>query len=451
MSDSSTTQNSAAAAGSLSGSIASATSSTFPASVGSSQLSTPTLSTPALPLAEITLTLSGAQPGIDRGTPTQVANTIFTATPYTNAAAQAPIAVAVTIFEYPLAHTTSIKPATNSSASTHCPRPSSTGISTGTIAGASVGCLLGGLLIGAIVALAILRRKHQKDGKNIKKENFVLTTESKIYGEPSSGQSSKDVDLSQFLLDATPDKEIGDEFRSLSELVRSHIESHYHLQPLHSSASLVPSIRDLELPQTPGSTPESVAAICANPVSRQVGLQHVVSTAILNSIDFPSGGRFSVLPEPVTNFLRSVPRDTQYDNSSAKMLALSQWRKLSAFLLHPSRNQRTPLSMPDSAAAQHAADLTAALQVFLRPFVPADQTRLEEQTEHLQAVILECAKFGWLVMSQPSDWHFKYGQGGRNSGVRMLVVFPGLDKLSGKDGKLYRSPHQVVAPVVTQV
>lgn len=302
------------------------------------------------------------------------------------------------------------------------------------------------------MAIAILRRKHQKDGKDIKKENLMLTTESKMYGEPGSGQSSKDIDLSQFLLDATPDKEICDEFRSLSELLRSHIDDHYHLQPLHSLASsLVPSIRDLELPQTSGSTPESVAAICANPINRQVGLQHVVSTAILNSIDFLSRGRFSVLPEPVTNFLRSIPGDTQHENSSAKMLALSQWRKLSAYLLHPSSNQRTPLSVADSAAAQQAADLTAALETFLRPFVHTDQTRMEMQREHLQAVILEFAKFGWLVMSQPGDWHFKYGQGRGNSGVRMLVIFPGLDKLSGKDGKLYQSPHQVVAPVVTQV
>lgn len=171
------------------------------------------------------------------------------------------------------------------------------------------------------MAIAILRRKHQKDGKDIKKENLMLTTESKMYGEPGSGQSSKDIDLSQFLLDATPDKEICDEFRSLSELLRSHIDDHYHLQPLHSLASsLVPSIRDLELPQTSGSTPESVAAICANPINRQVGLQHVVSTAILNSIDFLSRGRFSVLPEPVTNFLRSIPGDTQHENSSGEYL-----------------------------------------------------------------------------------------------------------------------------------
>ncbi|KXH67064.1 hypothetical protein CSAL01_11394 [Colletotrichum salicis] len=288
-------------------------------SVESSQLTATILNLVNTPVATINLTLSGTQPRTDAGTPTQVANTTLIATPYLNANPQPSIAVAITVVEYPLALTTSTTSTSNSSASTHCPRPSPSGISSGTIAGASVGCLLGGLLIGAIVALAFLRRKHQKDGTNFKKEKPVLTTESKIYSEPRSGQSSNDIDLSQFLLDATSDKEIADEFRSLSELLRSHIENHYHLQPLHSPASsLVQSIRGLELPQASGSTPESVAVMCANPISRQIGLQHIVSTTILNSVDFHSKSRFSVLPEPVTNFLRSVPQDSQHDNPSGE-------------------------------------------------------------------------------------------------------------------------------------
>ncbi|KAK7439287.1 hypothetical protein Landi51_11264 [Colletotrichum acutatum] len=418
---------------------------------GTSQTATSTFSIANVPVASANWTLPVSQTAPGTVMPTRVANTTLVVTPWFNGQSLTPLAVVATILEYPVATTTGVESTFTSSAS-RCPQSSPSGTSSGTIAGAAVGCLVGGLLIGAIVAFAFLRRKHRKDDNDVKKETPVLATESKGYRGPGSSQLSNDIDLGQFLLDAAPDKEIADEFHSLSELVRSHVENHYHLQPLQGSASsLIQSIRNLGLPQTTDSTPENVAAICANPISRQAGLQHVLSTVILNSVDFHSGSRFSMLPEPVSNFLRSIPGDSQHEHSGAKLLALTQWRKLSVFLLHPSRNQRTPLYMAESTAAQQAADLVAALHSFLQPFLLADQARQKEQTDHLQAVISECARFGWLIMSQPSNWHFTYGLSQENSGIRMLVIFPGLDKLGGKDGKMYRSPHQIVAPVVAQI
>lgn len=131
--------------------------------------------------------------------------------------------------------------------------------------------------------------------------------------------------------------------------------------------------------------------------------------------------------------------------------ALSKWRTLSAFLMHPNRSQRTPLVPSDSMISPQALALAAALNNFLYHFVQSDQAAQHQQTDHLHAVILECTKFGYVILSQPNDWQFIYHAGTANSGPRSLVLSPGLDKSGDKEGNSYSSSRHVVAPVVVQV
>jgi hypothetical protein len=129
---------------------------------------------------------------------------------------------------------------------------------------------------------------------------------------------------------------------------------------------------------------------------------------------------------------------------------MNKWRSLSAFLLHPIRNQRTPL-VPSEAALEAQIDtLASALNIFLEPFVPSDHSSSYQQNAHLRAVIYECAKFGYVLLSQPGEWKLNFGAPSSSGGVQWLVTCPGLDKVGGKDGVRYGTPVQVVAPVVAQ-
>ena len=136
------------------------------------------------------------------------------------------------------------------------------------------------------------------------------------------------------------------------------------------------------------------------------------------------------------------------DAALASSLALNQWRVLSTFLLHPSRSQRTSLPLSDGAVASQAAGLASALDTFLGYFVSGDSG---QQKAHLQAVIAEIAKLGYVLLSQPSEWRFVHdaGVGGGRNGV--AVVCAGLVKVTSRDGTRYPTPQQVVAPVIVQV
>jgi hypothetical protein len=100
--------------------------------------------------------------------------------------------------------------------------------------------------------------------------------------------------------------------------------------------------------------------------------------------------------------------------------------------------------------APQAKSLANALDTFLAPFVLKDESSRFQQKSHLQAVILECAKFGYVLLSQPSEWAFVHVLAPDWHGPT-AVVCAGLVKVGDRDGRRFGSPLQVVAPKGVQI
>lgn len=96
--------------------------------------------------------------------------------------------------------------------------------------------------------------------------------------------------------------------------------------------------------------------------------------------------------------------------------------------------------------------MTSALVEFLRPFVAVDGVSQTKQKSHLQAIAFECAKFGYLLLSQPREWQFLYEQAiqGRG-GQHEVVLHPGLQKLGDQGGNKRGGSQLVEAPVVATI
>ncbi|KAL6406863.1 hypothetical protein AUP68_09673 [Ilyonectria robusta] len=357
--------------------------------------------------------------------------------------------------------------------STTCPKPvSSSGISTGAIVGAAVGCAFAGLIFGLAVAWLLLRRRWRKNdtGRPDGVAAIATTPESKDYASVSVTPSGSEAQLDQFLLIATPDKEIGTELQSLGDLIHQHVENHYEFGRSPVSASVLSqSLVNLGFTQGSGLSADALAALCIRPESRQAGLRHLLSHIIFRSIDVNSRSSLSMLPAPLAAFLQSIPpAEQQHTNLPGKhpsetspsrrasplmrptplvtSLALSKWRSLSALLLHPNPVERSPLPVSEDVVGPQALALANALNTFLHHFVASD-----EQTSHLQAVIIECTKLGYVLLSQPSDWQFVFETDGASTRKQPVVVCAGLEKLGHGDGTRYSSPRRVVEPLVTSV
>ncbi|WAO87896.1 Hypothetical protein NCS54_00521900 [Fusarium falciforme] len=318
----------------------------------------------------------------------------------------------------------------------------------GAVAGIAIACIVAGIALGAAAMFLLFRRRRRQSQANFhqvsnggiepKKDVMVTVTPSK-----------NDVDLNQFLLDTIPDKQIEGELHALSELLYQHVESHYHRSPVHLDAqTLAQSLVHIGYsPAASGLDEMTVVALCLEPSSRPVGLRHVLSHVIFSSLDFSSGSNMAMLPPVVREFLSTIPSAESNGTAPATSLALSKWRSLSTLLLHPTPADRTPLPVPVAEASQQAGGLANELNSFLRFFAPQDAAGSQEQTSHLQAVILECTKLGYILLSQPSDWRFVFS----DKQSRRVVVCPGLEKLSHSDGTRYRSPREVVAVVTMPI
>ncbi|KLO91451.1 uncharacterized protein FFB20_14967 [Fusarium fujikuroi] len=322
------------------------------------------------------------------------------------------------------------------------------GLKGGPVAGVAIGCLVAGLALGLIAAFLLFRRRRRGKPAN---EGFVLADQK--YTEPKDGtqvivsSSRHDAELSQFLLEATPDKDLQAELRSLSELIYQHVENYYRRPQVQADpAEVAQSLTNIGYsPEASGLQADTVAAICLSPKTSQVGLRHVLSHVIFRSLDFNSGSSLSMLPLEVAT-LTQRSHSAENANNPAITLARSRWRTLSALLLHPNPDERTPLPVSVTEASPMALSLSNELNQFLGVFVTQDTASLQDQMNHLQAVILECTKLGYVVLSQPSDLGFVFSNSASITKSCRIVVCPGLERLSQNDGTRYRSPKEIVAP-----
>lgn len=204
-------------------------------------------------------------------------------------------------------------PIVKPTAETDSSSTSSTGVSAGAVAGIAIGCLVVGLIIGLLGACILLRRKGRRNETG---DTAVVHHEPKGYGGKTSPATTSphvsDIQLNQFLLEATPDRDIAREVQSLGELIRQHVETYYHSKPVN------PSIQGLcgylEFPGLDSNSSldlRSIALLCLDPKTRQTGLRHVILRTAFTSIDFHSRyGRLQyMLPQPIDSFLRTMPPD----------------------------------------------------------------------------------------------------------------------------------------------
>jgi hypothetical protein len=322
----------------------------------------------------------------------------------------------------------------------------------GAIAGAAVGCLLAGLAIGVLVSLLTFRSRRRRTSQFIA-QPIQVHANPKAFDIAVPVAEQHRYPIERFLLDATPDKEIASELIALGDLIEQHAESHYHINSIEAdSAALRQTLVSLQVGNRRGERTEAIVSLALNPRTRLIAIRHVLSRVLFSSIDVRVHRSPSMLPVPVVDFLQSIPEVEQgADNAEATLAALSQWRSLSAFLLHPHRSQRSPLVPLERSISSQTQACVAELNQFLAPFIHADPTSRMQQNNHLQAVIMECTKFGYSIFSHPCEWQFDFDTKGAHGGLNRVVLCPGLNKLSSQDGTRYDAPRSVVAPRATLV
>ncbi|KAI8960399.1 hypothetical protein F5Y11DRAFT_268381 [Daldinia sp. FL1419] len=318
------------------------------------------------------------------------------------------------------------------------------GLSAGAVAGIAIACAIAGLILGVLAGVFIFRQRKRRGSGD-------RSHEGEYDGQDKPLQSFVSTDrlqLDQFLIDPTPDAEIRTELRSLSQLLQQHVENNYHNMPVSRNVdALSAELVRLGVGQNDALPADRLASLALSPRSRYGAIQHIIASVAFASVTLDGNSPICLLPQPISSFVSLMPETENFrGNPDAVNIAFTRWRQLSAFLLHPSRSDRTPLAPSEDISTRQAQQLAEALNAFLEPFVAGDRDDRYEQENHLREVIVECVTLGYLLLSQPSEYRFRFEDSVKPNHI---IVFPGVDRISDEDGHRHPSLVQAVAsPVV---
>ncbi|KAI1799233.1 hypothetical protein F4811DRAFT_558046 [Daldinia bambusicola] len=325
---------------------------------------------------------------------------------------------------------------------------SKAGLSTGTVAGIAVACALAGLIVGVLSGVLFFRRRKRQSPGNRSRRDEYDCQEKPLQSHISSTDR---LQLDQFLLDPTPDAEIRTELRSLSQLLQQHVENNYHNLSVSPNIEMLSAeLARLGVGQSGTLSAEKLASLAVSPRTRYSVIQHIIASVAFASVTLDGTSPLSLLPEPLSVFTSSIPPTESFrGNPEAVDIAFTRWRQLSTFLLNPSRSDRTPLTPSEDVSTRQAQRLAESLNAFLEPFVAGDRDDRYEQENHLREVIVECATFGYLLLSQPSEYRFRFDDG---VNLNQITIFPGVDRISDEDGHRHPSLAQPIArPIIESV
>ncbi|KAK7952939.1 hypothetical protein PG988_013633 [Apiospora saccharicola] len=324
--------------------------------------------------------------------------------------------------------------------------PSSSSITSGTVAGAAVGAFIGGLLIGLAIILLVCRGRRRKDKHGISKQPPIGKHKEVVRPEEDRSLIDRHPQTDLPSLDATPDGELAEAYRNIHKLLQQHMDNFYHRQTVDVDfATIKRTAETLELGADDDSELDIVLSLAMDPRTRAAALHHIIAQTLVRSIDFHSPGNLSMLPPHLVGLATSFPAAERGSGNS------------DVYLMQPHRSHRLPLVPSEETLIPQTEMVTSALVDFLGPFVAVDEVSQMKQRTHLQAIAFECAKFGYLLLSQPREWQFLYHEQATTSdqgsgGQRKVVLHPGLQKMGGQGASNKRGgPQLVVAPIVAKI
>ncbi|KAJ8130838.1 hypothetical protein O1611_g2787 [Lasiodiplodia mahajangana] len=322
----------------------------------------------------------------------------------------------------------------------------SPGMNDRTVAGISIATALVGGILGAIGGLlfTIRNKRHGSHPQYVPYSDRAT--------EPSTNPTTSDqLQRDRFLLGSTPDAVLIQDLHSLNNLIQQHTESHYHTKPVQlDSGRLCQPLKDLGIEKDSTSAIEKLVSLALDPRTRFSAIRYVIAKAAFESTVIGGSTCISLLPPLLSGLSLAMPSLGDHSGVYEGLeFAIARWRQLTAYLLHPNRSQGTSLVLSEGISTQEAQKLTVLLNKILEPFVSGDREGRYEQENNLREVIVECATFGYVLLSQPYDYRFRFES---ESEPNTLVVCPGLDKLIDEEGRCYQVPlPQIVAPVVEAI
>jgi hypothetical protein len=318
----------------------------------------------------------------------------------------------------------------------------------GTAAGLAIGCLLAGAIIAALACFLLFSRQNKRKATQASHYEPTAYTDEHSLKHPTTitavplGAVGAASIVENNLPQPKEDNAIIGDLSRIKSRIEGHVDSYYHTAKANNqvvaqalSAALgtafpVPSAKLQELLSNPRKCPALLRA--------------AIAWIIVSRIDVKSGLTETFLPAHLAGATRDLTASRMDETSefiaffledarliqAARVAFLSKWRQITAALSGNTFLQEMPVDDPRLTNIRSALELA---DTFLRPC--AKDAEHDKRLLNLEEIMKRAARFGFLLFSQPSSFHFDWIDSGSG-----LVVFPGLLQVSDDFGKPVASP-----------
>ncbi|TID22976.1 hypothetical protein E6O75_ATG02150 [Venturia nashicola] len=302
----------------------------------------------------------------------------------------------------------------------------------GAAAGLAVGMLIAGALIAALVCFLLSSRKKKHNAAQAGHyrptgyaDDHDLKHPEKITSAPMTAVGAAAI-IENNLPQPKEDNAISGDLSRIKSRIEGHVDSYYHTAGANNQA-VAQALSAALGAAFPISGPKLQECL-SNPRRRPAILRAAIAWIVVSRIDFGNGPDTTFLPTHVAGATRDVSASRM--DEPTRVAFLSKWRQITAALTGNTFTQDIPgddARLVNINSALHLAD------TFLRPCAKDGDD--EKRLINLEEIMKRAARFGFLLFSQPSSFHFDWTDNGSG-----LVVFPGLLQVTDENGKPVASP-----------
>lgn len=320
----------------------------------------------------------------------------------------------------------------------------------GAAAGIAVGCLVAGALVATLACFLLFSRRKKRAAAQAGHLEPTVYSEEHDLKHPAKTSSTPmgAIDAAAIIENNLPqpkeDNAIIGDLSRIKSRIEGHVDSYYHTAGANNQATA--QALSAALGTAFPVSMLKLQELLSNPRKRPAVLRTAIAWIIVSRIDFSSGPDTTFLPAYVAGATRDLCASGMDEPSefsefrakefqlipSAHVAFLSKWRQITAAL---SGNTFTKEIAADDNRLVNINSALDLADTFLRPCAKGGDD--DKRLVNLEEIMKRAARFGFLLFSQPSSFHFDWTDDGSG-----LVVFPGLLQVSDDNGRPVASPRK---------
>ncbi|KAF2703083.1 hypothetical protein K504DRAFT_508491 [Pleomassaria siparia CBS 279.74] len=314
------------------------------------------------------------------------------------------------------------------------------------VAGIAVGSSIVGALVAGIVAWCCLcRRRKQKRAQDSEPSAIALMHPEKGFNAqvmPIVISSPIPHAMENGLPQPLEDRAIAGEMSKISNSIKNHVQSFYHVGHVSPGVLDLDDLRALgeNLPMSTGT----LSTLLGNSATREIALRFCIAWVAISRMQLNSLPSMTFLPPEIAECLLSIAADR---SPRANSLYLSKWRVITAQLMQ-SAYVRSPFSAID-ARNQNIQAAMNTLEGILQPYADS-RVDNNQRRRNLEEILKRAASLAFTLFSQPNSWKFDW-QDEESFKLGSLCVFPALVQVTNENGETVKPPRTFSEAVIRRL